>query len=125
MISLWAREESNRGLQVIAALMAITLWLFVGLMPRIDSDKRKMTVDVKLRNAPEAPRLRTEPAVAEVTLVGPKTAIYKLKDQDLEVFVDLKHRWQGGATHVPLNISGPPGVSWELSPPEVRIVQPH
>ncbi|MNL42712.1 hypothetical protein D3C87_1651830 [compost metagenome] len=105
--------------------MAITLWLFVGLIPRIDSDKRKMTVGVKLRNAPQALTLRTDPPVAEVTLVGPKTAIYKLSDEDLEVFVDLKHRGPGRATHVPLNISGPPGVSWELSPPEVRIVQPH
>ncbi|MNX94451.1 hypothetical protein D3C86_1266810 [compost metagenome] len=125
MISLWAKEESNRGLQVIAFLMAVTLWLFVGLIPRIDSDKRKMTVDVKVKNAPEAMRLRTDPAVAEVTVVGPKTAIYKLSDEDLEVFVDLKHRGLGRTTHVPLNISGPPGVSWELSPPEVRIVQPH
>lgn len=124
MISLWAREESNRGLQVIAVLMAITLWLFVGLMPRIDSDTRKMMVDVKLRNAPEEARLRTEPAVAEVTLVGPKTAIDKLSDHDLEVFVDLKHRWQGRTMRVPLNISGPPGLNWELSPPEVRILPP-
>lgn len=125
MLAIWAKEESNRGLQVIAVLMAITLWLFVGLIPRIDSDKRKMTVGVKVRNAPQAVTLRTDPPVAEVTLVGPKTAIYKLSDEDLEVFVDLKHRWQGRAMQAPLNISGPPGVSWELSPPEVRIVQPH
>lgn len=124
MFTLWAKEESNRGLQVIAILMAITLWIFVGLLPRIDSDKRKVSVEIKLKNAPEARALRTDPAVAEVLIEGPKAAINKLSNQDLEVFVDLKHRWNGARTHAPLNVSGPPGIRWELTPSEVEILEP-
>jgi len=124
MFTLWAKEESNRGLQVIAILMAITLWIFVGLLPRIDSDKRKVSVEIKLKNAPEDHTFRTEPAVADVLIEGPKAAINKLSNQDLEVFVDMKHRWGGKRTQAPLNVSGPPGIRWELTPSEVEILEP-
>lgn len=124
MFSLWARDESNRGLQMIAILMAITLWIFVGLLPRIDNDKRKLPVEIKVRNAPKARALRTDPVVAEVLIEGPKAAINKLENQDLEVFVDLKHRWDGKQTHAPLHVSGPPGIRLELTPGEVEILEP-
>lgn len=124
MFSLGAKDESNRGLQVIAILMAITLWIFVGLLPRIDSDKRKLSVEIKFKNAPKARTFRTDPAVAEVLIEGPKTAINKLGNRDLEVYVDLKHRWDGQPTHAPLHVSGPPGIRWELTPGEVEILEP-
>lgn len=124
MFALWTPEESNRGLQVIAVLMAITLWIFVALLPRIDNDKRKLSVEVKVKNPPNALAYRTDPPVAEVTIEGPKVAINKLSDQDLEVFVDMKGHPATRSIQLPLNVSGPPGVKWELNPTDVMVTQP-
>jgi len=124
MIVLWPHDESNRGLQVIAMLMAIALWIFVALLPRIDSDKRKLVTEIHVKYAAGLIALRTNPAVAEVQLEGPKVALSKLGEQDVEVFVDVKKQWQGHPRSLPLSVSGPPGVKWEVSPAEVQVVQP-
>lgn len=115
-------EESNRGMQVIAALMALTLWIFVALLPRMDMDKRRMTLPIKVHNASMA--AQTNPLLAEVVMEGSKAAIARITEADLEVFVDLKQVDLKKTQTIPLTVSGPPGVHWEVSPTDVQVLLP-
>lgn len=117
-------EDSNRGLQVIAGLMALTLWIFVGLLPRMDLDKRRLTLPIKTHHASGSIPVRMHPVVAEVVLEGAKAAIGRITESELEVFVDLQHVDPRQAQVVPLSASGPPGVHWEIIPTEVQILVP-
>lgn len=124
MIQLIPAEESHRRLRLIAVLTAVALWIFVALLPRIDTDRRKLIVGIKVKNAPETAFLRAAPQEAEVTLEGPKAAVGKLNEQDLEVFVDLHGKLPDPARNLPVQVSGPPGVRWEISPADIHVIAP-
>lgn len=115
-------QESKRGMQVIAALMALTLWIFVAFLPRMDIEKRRMTLPIKVHNA-STPVL-TNPMMADVVLEGAKTSLARITEADLEVFVDLKQVELKKTKVIPLTASGPPGVRWQVSPTDVQILVP-
>ena len=123
MFKWWPEEETNRGLQVIAVLMALTLWIFVGLLPRMDLVKRHMTVAIKIHGASGSP-VRLLPDTADVLIEGPKRVMSRMTDQDFEVFVDLDAVDLRDSRTIPLNVSGPPGVHWEISPTDVQVLVP-
>lgn len=124
MIQLGTPEDSNRRLQLIAVLTAVALWIFVALLPRIDTDKRKLTVPIQLHHAPEAVFLRASPQEAEVTIEGPRGAVGKLGEGDVEVFADLRGERPAPGRLVTLQVTGPSGMRWEVSPMSIRVIAP-
>ncbi len=123
MTRLLARDESNSGLRVIAVLMAIALWLFVGPWQRIETGVRKISLPIEVKNVRAAEPVRLDPARAEVTIEGPRKAIEHLEEGQLEAFVDLRHR-DRGMSRYPVHVSVPPGVRYQVSPSEVHVVTP-
>jgi len=120
---LATRDESNSGLRVIAVLMAIALWLFVGPWQRIETGIRKFSLPIEVKNARNEAPVRIQPARAEVTIEGPRKAIEHLEDGQLEAFVDLRHRPFGNSRY-PVHVSVPPGVRYQVIPSEVHVVTP-
>ena len=124
MIRLFAtRDESNSGLRVIALLMAIALWLFVGPWQRIETGVRKISLRIEVKNARADAPVRVQPAQAEVTIEGPRKAIEHLEEGQLEAFVDLRHRGHSPLRY-PVHVSVPPGVRYQVIPSEVHVVTP-
>jgi YbbR domain-containing protein len=123
MTRLMARDESNSGLRVIAVLMAIALWLFVGPWQRIETGVRKISLPIEVKNARAAEPVRIDPARAEVTIEGPRKAIEHLEEGQLEAFVDLRHSDRAMARY-PVHVSVPPGVRYQVIPSEVHVVTP-
>lgn len=117
------RDESNSGLRVIAVLMAIALWLFVGPWQRIETGVRKISLPIEVKNVRSDERITLQPSRAEVTIEGPRKAIEHLEEGQLEAFVDLRHRDRGQSQY-PVHVSVPPGVRYQVSPSEVHVVTP-
>lgn len=120
---LATREESNSGLRVIAVLMAIALWLFVGPWQRIETGVRKISLPIEVKNARTDAPVRIHPSRAEVTIEGPRKAIEHLEEDQLEAFVDLRYR-PFGTSRYPVHVSVPPGVRYEVIPSEVQVITP-
>jgi YbbR domain-containing protein len=117
------RDESNSGLRVIAVLMAIALWLFVGPWQRIETGERKISLPIDIKNPPVEESLHLDPARAEVTIEGPRKAIEHLEEGQLEAFVDLRH-WNRTKTRYLVQVSVPPGVRYQVTPSEVHVITP-
>ncbi|MNX14481.1 YbbR-like protein [compost metagenome] len=117
------RDESNSGLRVIALLMAIALWLFVGPWQRIETGVRKITLPIDVKNGRNEAPVRIQPAHAEVTIEGPRKAIEHLEEGQLEAFVDLRLRGHHPSRY-PVHVSVPPGVRYQVIPSEVHVVTP-
>lgn len=120
---LASRDESNSGLRVIAILMAIALWLFVGPWQRIETGVRKISLPIEVKNARNEAPHRTVPARVDVTIEGPRKAIDRLAEDQLEAFVDLRQE-DLAPKRYPIHVSVPPGVRYEVVPPEVQVVTP-
>lgn len=117
------RDESNSGLRVIAVLMAIALWLFVGPWQRIETGVRKVSLPIEVKNARTSEKITLQPSLAEVTIEGPRKAIEHLEEGQLEAFVDLRHRGSARSRY-PVHVSVPAGVRYQVIPSEVHVVTP-
>lgn len=114
------KQEPGWGIRVIALLMGVVLWLFVGPWQRLETDTRRVTLAVDVKNAPSSMRLSAEPPSVEVSIEGPRQAVARLDAAELEAFVDLKHRWQEGEDY-PIKVLLPPGIKAQVLPAEVRM----
>ncbi len=117
------RDDSNSGLRVIAVLMAIALWLFVGPWQRIETGVRKISLPIEVKNLRADDRVKLNPARVEVTIEGPRTAIEHLEEGQLEAFVDLRQQTEN-ETLFPVHVSVPPGVRYQVIPSEVHVITP-
>lgn len=120
---LATQDESNSGLRVIAVLMAIALWLFVGPWQRIETGVRKVSLPIAIKNAPARTPTRIDPPMAQVAIEGPRKAIEHLEESQLEAYVDWRAR-RRDHRNIPIHVSVPPGVRYQVTPSEVRIVTP-
>ena len=115
---------SNRGIQLIAILMAATLWTFVAFLPRMESDQRKMNLAVSVKHASgvaHAPLWSTQPRVVEVLLTGPKGLVARIQERDLDLHV-LPSPGHRPGQPLPIQMDSPAGIQCEVTPAEVRLV---
>lgn len=114
------KKQSNLGYQIFAFIIAIVLWMFVGMGSRFEMGKRTISMPIALKNAPRALSLDTKPGEATLIIEGPKKALDSLTQENFAVFVDLAHGWNG---ELDVNVTSPPGIKpASIEPQKVRVI---
>lgn len=118
------RAEDTTGLRVLAVLMALALWGFVGISQHhlvTNVAQKRLALAIKINNPPPGSRFRLEPQFADVTVEGPSKALDKLTEGDLSAFVDLKfHVPDAGRAQV--HVSVPEGMKYQVAPEAVALL---
>lgn len=113
--------DSDWGLRVLALLMAVALWIFVGLGGQQEITKRKVELDVELRNPPTIAHWLVEPGSVDVVLEGPAQRLERLDMTSLHAFVDVDPAVSGSMATV--SVSTPEGIKLdEVEPVQVRLI---
>jgi YbbR domain-containing protein len=113
-------KQSNLFYQVFAFIIAVVLWMFVGMGSRFEMGERQMILPIALKNAPTSVALNAAPATASLKIEGPKKALDSLEENDFSVFVDLAHGWK---QDLEINVTSPPGIKpATIEPHKVRVL---
>jgi YbbR domain-containing protein len=124
----------NFLLKFFSVLVATLIWLAVDASLRKGSPPgRYSTADVNHRfprrpvlvmtGAGEHPALTLEPSDVSVLVRGPASALGNLKEQDVQVFLDLKGQRELSGDF-PVVVHAPPGVTEVYAFPERVTVRP-
>ncbi|MEB3300067.1 MAG: hypothetical protein VKO21_11350 [Candidatus Sericytochromatia bacterium] len=123
MIRLPRQEDDTKGLRLLAFLMAVAMWGFVGIsQERFQGhrDQRRLTLPVQL-NAPSggpASATRVEPAWVDVRLEGPDHLLQELEERAPTVSVTVPARFRAG-DRVPVQVEIAEGLTYEVLPDRV------
>ncbi|MBI6545316.1 MAG: hypothetical protein HY692_00890 [Cyanobacteria bacterium NC_groundwater_1444_Ag_S-0.65um_54_12] len=118
------QAESTTGLRVLAMLMAVVLWGFVGISQHhlmLEVAQRRFAIGIEIKHAPPTMRLQLEPALAEVLVEGAAKEVGHLSDADLSAFVDLRFRYPL-AERIPIHVSVPGGMRYQVSPEYAKAI---
>lgn len=115
--------QSTTGLKVLAVLMAIALWAFVGVSQRVGfpmQSRKHLSVEIGVEHPPPQERVHVIPPFADVVVEGPARAVDQLSESDVRAFVDL--RFQQPGRNVPVLVSVPDGLKYQVTPEIVNLV---
>lgn len=104
--------KKNLNLKLIALVLAISLWFFVGQYiesPLSEVYKKLTLVDLQTLNVPVGTLVLDLPAQVEITVKGTSKTINKLKPEDFQVYVDVKGK-SLGITPLEIRVREPVGV---------------
>jgi hypothetical protein len=123
MIRLGRQEDGTRGLRLLAFLMAIAMWGFVGVSQerfKGEAEQRRITVQVILRSTSgeASPAARVEPAWVDVRLEGPADLLKAIGDAPPTASVTVPERFRAG-DRLPVQLEVPEGVGSEVLPDRV------
>ncbi|MEB3238368.1 MAG: hypothetical protein VKO64_12185 [Candidatus Sericytochromatia bacterium] len=123
MIRLGKQEDGTRGLRLLAFLMAVAMWGFVGVSQdrfKGEAGQRRLTVQVVLQSATglARPAARVEPAWVDVRLEGPADLLEALADSPPTASVTVPARFRAG-DRLPIQLEVPDGISSEVLPDRV------
>lgn len=114
------------GYRIIAVLLAITLWVFVGMGSRFELGQRKLTIPIELKRPPVDCELQPVPASADLVLEGPVRALDRLRAEDFAANIDLSNRWDANQDSFELDVHSPPGIKLaKIEPARVRVILHH
>lgn len=119
------RPQATVGMKILAILMAVALWGFVGisqhhLAPTLDEKRLSLAVEVK--HPPPTHRIRPDPPTVQVVVEGPSHALEHITEADVFAFVDLRFRPpEGGRGEV--HVSVPEGMRYTVRPETVNLIR--
>lgn len=116
--------QSTTGLKILAVLMAIALWGFVGVSQRVGLNfpaHRRLSVEIEVKHPPPFEHIHLVPAFADVVVEGPAPAVDRLTEGDIEAYVDLGYT-APRQDRAPVKVVVPDTLKYQVTPGVVTLV---